>query len=130
MVDKNFLSKILEGQEEKQKTYSCIVHVGKKITREDVELINGVQELAVDQKTPVRVLHRRSLAVRRKVIHSMRVVKVVNGHYMHLNLTTQAGTYIKEFVHGDFGRTNPNLGSLLGCEADILQLDVLEVLMP
>jgi tRNA pseudouridine synthase 10 len=89
-----------------------------------------VRELAVDQKTPVRVLHRRSLAVRRKVIHSMRVVKVINDHYLHLNLTTQAGTYIKEFVHGDFGRTKPNLGSILGCEADILQLDVLEVLMP
>lgn len=37
-----------------------------------------------------------------------------------------AGTYIKEFVHGDFGRTVPNLATLLGggCEADILSLDV------
>lgn len=35
-----------------------------------------------------------------------------------------AGTYVKEFVHGDMGRTTPNLGDLLACEADILQLDV------
>ena len=41
-----------------------------------------------------------------------------------LDLTTQAGTYVKEFVHGDLGRTTPNVGALLGCEADILQLDV------
>lgn len=35
-----------------------------------------------------------------------------------------AGTYIKEFVHGDLGRTTPNVGSLIGKEVDILQLDV------
>lgn len=38
-----------------------------------------------------------------------------------------AGTYIKEFVHGDLGRTVPSVGSLLGCRADILQLDVTHV---
>ena len=32
--------------------------------------------------------------------------------------------YIKEFVHGDFGRTKPNMGELLQTEADILELDV------
>lgn len=41
-----------------------------------------------------------------------------------LHLTTQAGTYIKEFVHGDLGRTIPNLGEILGCEVDIIALDV------
>jgi tRNA pseudouridine synthase 10 len=42
-----------------------------------------------------------------------------------LDIKTQAGTYIKEFVHGDFGRTQPSLGHLLGgvC-VDILALDV------
>ena len=42
---------------------------------------------------------------------------------------TQAGTYIKEIVHGDFGRTEPSLCTLLGCECDILQLDVRDVQM-
>ena len=32
--------------------------------------------------------------------------------------------YVKEFVHGDFGRTSPNMCSLLDAECDILQLDV------
>ena len=41
-----------------------------------------------------------------------------------LTLCTQAGTYVKEFVHGDFGRTKPNLCSILGCEVDIIALDV------
>ena len=30
---------------------------------------------------------------------------------------------VKEFVHGDLGRTIPSIGSQLGCKADILQLD-------
>jgi tRNA pseudouridine synthase 10 len=41
-----------------------------------------------------------------------------------LRLRTQAGTYVKEFVHGDAGRTAPSLGDLLGCRAEIIQLDV------
>ena len=32
--------------------------------------------------------------------------------------------YVKEFVHGDFGRTKPSLGDLLNTETDILELDV------
>lgn len=42
-----------------------------------------------------------------------------------MNIETEAGTYIKEFVHGDFGRTTPSLRDVFGdCEVDILQLDV------
>lgn len=48
----------------------------------------------------------------------------IDSHHFNLFLKTQAGTYIKEFVHGDFGRTKPNLGQLLNTETDILQLDV------
>lgn len=46
-----------------------------------------------------------------------------------LTLRTGAGTYIKEFVHGDGERTLPNVGTLLQCKADILSLDVLEIVM-
>lgn len=37
---------------------------------------------------------------------------------------------MKEFVHGDLGRTLPNVGSLLGSDCDILQLDVLDLIDP
>lgn len=45
-------------------------------------------------------------------------------------LMPQAGAYVKEFCHGDLGRTHPNLGTLLGCRTEILQLDVVAVHMP
>lgn len=43
----------------------------------------------------------------------------------------QAGTYIKEFVHSDEGRTQPHLAGLLGLTtpAQILQLDVNKIHM-
>ena len=43
----------------------------------------------------------------------------------------QAGTYIKEFVHGDEGRTRPNVSSLLGAAepSKCLTLDVEQIHM-
>jgi len=51
----------------------------------------------------------------------------IDEHHFQLLLSTQAGTYIKEFVHGDFGRTQPNLCKLMKQEVDILTLDVQDV---
>lgn len=41
-----------------------------------------------------------------------------------LDLVTQAGTYIKELVHGEFGRTSPSISSIIDREIDIVELDV------
>jgi tRNA pseudouridine synthase 10 len=50
---------------------------------------------------------------------------VIDPYQFRLRLTTQAGAYVKEFVHGDFGRTKPNLTIILNRFVDILELDVL-----
>ena len=63
---------------------------------------------------------------RKKNIHKMSC-EMINNHMLLLDLTTQAGTYIKEFIHGDLGRTVPNFSTIIGCSADILQLDVLSI---
>lgn len=41
-----------------------------------------------------------------------------------LDIATQAGTYVKELIHGDFGRTSPSISSIIGQEIDIIALDV------
>ena len=51
----------------------------------------------------------------------------INHNYFRLHVLASAGTYIKELVHGDLGRTTPSVGSLLDTECDILQLDVTNV---
>lgn len=51
----------------------------------------------------------------------------INAHYFKLHVLASAGTYIKELVHGDLGRTIPSVGLILKKECDILQLDVTNV---
>ena len=63
---------------------------------------------------------------RKKVIHNFRT-EALNARSFLLWIETSAGTYVKEFVHGDLGRTRPCVGTLLGCQADIIQLDVTDL---
>ncbi|KAM5227610.1 LOW QUALITY PROTEIN: tRNA pseudouridine synthase Pus10 [Ctenodactylus gundi] len=131
LVTREAVGHMKEGEEEKTKTYSALIWTNKAIQKMDIEFLNNVKDLRIDQKTPLRVLHRRPLAVRTRVIHSMET-HYVDEHHFRLHLKTQAGTsffcchpsYIKEFVHGDFGRTKPNIGALMSMTADILELDV------
>jgi tRNA U54 and U55 pseudouridine synthase Pus10 len=44
-----------------------------------------------------------------------------------VELTTEGGLYIKELLHGDEGRTEPSLSSLLGKEIVVESLDVIGV---
>lgn len=123
VVSREATSRMKEGEEEKTKSYSALIWTKKAITKDDLDFIAQIKELKIDQKTPLRVLHRRPLAVRQRLIHAMSA-SYLNTHHFTLQLRTQAGTYIKEFVHGDFGRTKPNLGALMDTEVDILELDV------
>ena len=74
----------------------------------------------------MRVLHRRSQLEREKKVYALQA-RLLNPHFFELHVLASAGTYIKEFVHGDLGRTVPNVGQILGTESDILQLDVTNV---
>jgi len=109
--------------ENHRKTYVCVCWSSKPLGREDAAKLAEVRDLEILQKTPVRVLHRRAPAVRPRTLHWLEA-ELVNDHYFRLRLSTQAGMYIKEFVHGDLGRTRPSMRSLLGARVEILQLDV------
>lgn len=110
------------------KIYSCFVWTQKKLTDEDISKLNNVKNIDVIQKTPLRVLHRRSLMDRNKKIYGMKAEKV-SEHFMILDVIASAGTYIKEFVHSDLMRTEPSVKSLLDCDVDILQLDVRDLIL-
>ena len=92
------------------------------------EKLEAIKDLELAQETPIRVLHRRTDAKRMRTVYYMNVEalesKLEDQHLFILTLATQAGTYVKEFVHGDFGRTEPNVAKILGCDVDILALDV------
>ncbi|KAL9551899.1 hypothetical protein MBANPS3_004036 [Mucor bainieri] len=137
-IKPEYTSIIKEGEETKTKRYRALVWLSEPLTDQVIERINkvGSSPFTIQQKTPVRVFQRRSAAVRPKVIHTSTISRLQpnvdlnspEARYGVLKLHTQAGTYIKEYVHGDLGRTLPNLASVGGIHsADLLELDVMDV---
>ncbi|KAJ1674814.1 hypothetical protein EV182_002512, partial [Spiromyces aspiralis] len=111
---------IKEGEQEKRKCYSALVWLANPLSTEKLAELNmkyATQKFVIQQKTPIRVLHRP------KTIYSMKITPL-SGHFYQVELDTEAGTYIKEFIHGDMNRTRPNFGEMCESVADILELDV------
>ncbi len=57
----------------------------------DAALAPSAKGIALAQRTPIRVLHRRSLLTRAKKIHST-VAKRLSPHFFLLHMVTSAGT--------------------------------------
>ena len=128
LVSKEDIKTLKEGEEEKTKEYTALCVTATPVDPEKLREIERLEDLQLEQQTPIRVLHRRANATRQKVVHSMRVsTEGLTNNMFKLHLVTSAGTYVKEFVHSDFSRTRPSIQSLLGVDTDILALDVLEV---
>jgi len=112
-VARSVYDEVLAGAEEKTKTYACLVWCSEPLAPEDLaRSLGSLVDLSVSQETPLRVLHRRTPLVRPKTIHAMRPLWI-SPHWFSLELTASAGTYVKEFVHGDLGRTSPSVADLL-----------------
>ncbi|OAF66446.1 hypothetical protein A3Q56_05827 [Intoshia linei] len=83
----------------------------------------------IKQQTPIRVLHTRTNMVRDKFLTFLNIQHDDNiQNCIIVELESQSGTYIKEFVHGDMLRTQPSLKSLLSVsKIDVVHLDVIKV---
>lgn len=85
----------------------------------------------VAQTTPSRVAHRRADKVRERWVEvvDVAVEEAEDGVFADVTLRTQAGTYVKEAISGEDGRSTPSLADLLGVEgARCVDLDVLAIL--
>jgi tRNA pseudouridine synthase 10 len=128
-VDKGVLDWLHWSTEQHLKVYRCIVWSAECFPSNIDSVLAAVKNLKVFQRTPLRVLHRRSDNTREKYIHAIRM-EMLNPHFGIVTLHASAGAYIKEFIHGDFGRTKPSFSDVVfgkQTKCDILQLDVLEV---
>ncbi|HLE48021.1 MAG TPA: tRNA pseudouridine(54/55) synthase Pus10, partial [Candidatus Thermoplasmatota archaeon] len=83
----------------------------------------GVQ---LEQRTPQRVAHRRADLVRRRTVQALRVL-AFDGPRFTIEIRADSGTYIKEFVSGDEGRTKPNLAETVGTPMRVVELDVVDI---
>ena len=128
ICNKEYTEFIKKAEVNKMKIYTCFVWVKKNLNENDINKLNNIKNMELIQKTPLRVLHRRSLMDRKKMIYELKAEKI-NEHFMILDVISSAGTYIKEFVHSDLMRTEPSIKSLLNCDTDILQLDVRDLIL-
>ncbi len=109
------------------KTYRVVVRFRESVSDEEIEnALKKLEESVIMQKTPSRVLHRRSDKVRkRRVIYAKLLLK--KGNLAVIEVNAESGLYIKELVSGDNRRTKPSLSELLGVECFVEKLDVLSV---
>jgi tRNA pseudouridine synthase 10 len=109
------------------KTYRVLLRTSTPV--DEAKLKGALQVLVpepIAQRTPGRVVHRRADTTRARRLLTAEVVGV-EGDRAELHVTAEAGTYIKEWVHGDGGRTRPSLAERLGTACEVLELDVLDV---
>ncbi len=66
--------------------------LNRPVTRDDIRKLNDATDVTVAQKTPMRVLHRRTLMVRDRTVHRMRAARLAS-RFMLLDLTTQASRH-------------------------------------
>ena len=109
------------------KTYRILVRLSTPTDEEKVKKgIASLLDSPVAQRTPIRVSHRRADKVRERRIKGIEIA-MLEGPLLELVIRAEAGSYIKELVHGDQGRTEPSLAGTLGIPCEVLELDVLEI---
>ena len=96
-----------------------------------MEIMQKLQGCTLAQRTPERVAHRRADKIRkRKVLETNNPsIEVVDENLMigEFSLRCESGTYVKETVHGDGGRTQPSIASLIKAKCTVEWLDVADI---
>lgn len=110
-----------------EKEYRVHISLKDKVNKRTLnEVLSSLKRIRITQQTPTRVAHRRADLAREREIVDL-VVEEFDDEDLVLRLRTESGTYVKEFVHGDQGRTRPSLSELLGVACEVKALDVIEV---
>ena len=106
----------------------------KVIYNEDISIETLKSSLAalsnseILQQTPERVMQRRADLERKRKVFEI----TLDDHneaekYFIITVRCEGGLYVKELVSSDSGRTKPSLSELLGQQARVKELDVMNV---
>ncbi len=108
------------------KTYEAIVEC-PGYTKNDLSKIEQTfREITIRQRTPRRVAHRRADKVRERKVYSVSCEPLDENRFRAI-IHAEHGTYIKELVSGDEGRTEPSFSSVMKKPCRVVELNVLEV---
>jgi len=122
-ADTNTVKKVKEAKPDK--TYRAVVVLEKPATKSELAKLKKLKGI-IRQKTPQRVLHRRSDKLRQRAVKQIKY-KILGKKKIEITVTAESGLYIKELISGDEGRTEPSVSKLLGQKAVCKQLDVVKI---
>ncbi|UCF13078.1 MAG: tRNA pseudouridine(54/55) synthase Pus10 [Thermoplasmatales archaeon] len=111
-----------------RKTYRIVLEGEKPINKEKLkEVAQILQGRTIKQFTPTRVAHRRVNKVRERKIYNC-VIESVEDTVAIVTVETESGTYLKELISGDNGKTKPNISEMIGIPCIVKELDVIEIM--
>jgi len=110
-----------------RKTYRVVL-VGEKIINKEKlkKAAQALRDKTISQFTPSRVARRRANMIRKKKIHNCSV-ESIDDAMATLTIEAESGTYIKELISGDDGRTRPSISEMIGVPCKVTELDVIEI---
>lgn len=117
-------AEIKQSSPDAYKVYEAIVKCDRAFDGEKLKDLLNLNE--IHQQTPLRVLRRRTDMVRIKHVLDLSY-EIIDDTTFKMRIKTEGGLYIKELISGDEGRSQPNVGEILGVNAVCEQLDVIEV---
>jgi len=124
---RDMVSKIKAFAEIARKTYRARVVFREPVEEDDArKLEEYFRKVQIKQRTPLRVLHRRRDRVRVKTVYSVKAEKTGDRELV-LTIECQGGLYVKEFIHGDSGRTTPSVAEVLGKDVESISLDIIDI---
>jgi tRNA pseudouridine synthase 10 len=121
------ISKLKTQSRTIEKTYVLRVELGRPAREEDIKTLEEtLSQAVIEQRTPSRVLHRRTDKLRKRRIRSL-TANIIRENELELRIRCEGGLYVKELVHGDHGRTEPSVSCILQTEAISKTLDILDI---
>ena len=117
--------------ENTKKVYNAIVISKEAISKSQFDVLLKKLKIVYEkqnlqQRTPIRVSHRRADKIREKKIFRVEG-KFIKPNVSEFIVEAQGGTYIKELISGDDGRTTPSFSDIFGFSLECKKLDVLKI---
>ncbi len=125
IVPRSFTELVTESHFDKE--YLAEIEFEKDVGDVELKKIESLAGTMLEQQTPNRVAHRRADLVRKRKVIELKHIKTLDGRHATFLILAEAGTYIKELISGDEGRTKPCIASVLGFKARCKKLAVTRI---
>ena len=110
-----------------EKSYTIRFKIEGECDAEKIEeTISSLEGETLEQQTPQRVAHRRADKIRKRKVVSISNISVEENE-AQMDVRVESGTYVKELVLSDEGRTVPSVAGLLELPCEVIWLDVNDV---